>query len=96
MVQKIRLLPKRSKFQQDNGDHNLYSKISHGKIILLALYGDNLLMMRNCIKKLIKLKKKIYEKFEMSKLSKKKVTLYLKTKCIQVKEGIFMIQKAYI
>lgn len=40
-------------------------------------------------------KKKLYYQFEMSKLSKREVIVYLKSKCMQVKKEVFMIQKVY-
>lgn len=45
---------------------------------------------------MIKFKEKLYDKFKISKLLEGKITSYVKTKCIQIKEKIFIIQKAYI
>lgn len=40
-------------------------------------------------------KRELYDQFEMSMLSRGKVSLHMKVECIQIKEGILMTQKAY-
>lgn len=48
-------------FQQGINDHNQYSKSSKNKIILIALYVDDLLMKRNYIHNMNNFKQKFYE-----------------------------------
>lgn len=52
-------------------------------------------MIKSCFKIIKKFKVSLYKKFEMSNIFESEVTFYLKIKCMQVRKGIFMTQKAY-
>lgn len=52
-------------------------RFSQGKIIYNLLYVDDLFIISSYVINMIKLKEKLYEKIEMSKLSEKKKSHYI-------------------
>jgi hypothetical protein len=82
-------------FQQGTGDYNLYIAREGHKILVLALYVDDLLFTSNCPTWINWFKEQLESQFEMSDLGEGDLTLFLKAECIKVQSGIFLTQRAY-
>jgi hypothetical protein len=82
-------------FKKGTGDYNLYVIRKEDKILLLALYVDDLLFTGNCDKWIDWFKHQLESRFKMSELNEGEITLYLKAESIQVPEGIFLTQRGY-
>ena len=82
-------------FQIGKGDHNLYTMNNTGRIILLALYVDDLLLTGNDQEWIDCHKAELKRRFEMSDSEEEETTLYLKAECVQVPQGNFMTQRVY-
>jgi hypothetical protein len=93
--QKINCYLKDQGFVKGEGDHNLYVLWKLGKIIVLALYVDDLLFSGNCIYWINFFKTQLESKFEMSELNEGDVIFYLRAESIQVPGGIFLTQRGY-
>jgi hypothetical protein len=82
-------------FKKGTGDYNLYIIRQGEKILLLALYVDDLLFTSNCDKWINWFKQQLESRFEMSELNEGEITLYLKAESVQVPDGIFLTQRGY-
>lgn len=82
-------------FRKGDGDHNLYIAREGNKILILALYVDDLLFTGNNPNWITWFKTQLESQFEMSELGEGNLTLFLKAQCIRVLEGIFITQRAY-
>jgi hypothetical protein len=82
-------------FLQGSGDFNLYVEKDGHKILVLALYVNNLLFTGNCTTWINQFKSQLESQFEMSELGEDNLILFLKAECIKVRDGIFFTQHAY-
>jgi hypothetical protein len=77
-------------FEQRNGDYNLYVTREGQKILVLALYVDDLMFTWNCPSWIAWFKSQLECQFEMSEFGEGDLILFLKAKCIKVPNGIFL------
>ena len=82
-------------FTQGSGNFNLYIAKDRHKILVLALYVDDLLFTGNCTAWINQFKSQLESQFEMSELGEGDLTLFLKAECIKVRDGIFFTHRAY-
>jgi hypothetical protein len=93
MVLKDKQIFKRIGFTSYNANYNLYYYLVTGQAIVLLLYVNDLLIIRNHRKKINWIKEQLMQHFEMTNL--RKMNYYLKIKFIYLEKGIFMSQEDY-
>ena len=84
------------KFQNSSHDPCLYTQHETKKILILALYVDDLIIAGNSKSDISALKEKLYRKFEMKDLGLAKKMLGIEIKRDRAERKIFMSQSEYI
>lgn len=86
---------RRHGFLQSQADHTLFFKHStKGKITILIVYIDEIIMTRDDLFEINKLKNKLEAKFDIKDLGK--LRYFLGMEFARSKEGIFINQRKYI
>lgn len=81
-------------YQQNNVDHTLFIKHCEGMIVLFIIYVDDIVVTQDDIKEMTRLKRFLYQEFEIKNL--KKLLYFLRIEVARSNEGIFIFQKNYI
>jgi hypothetical protein len=83
-------------FVRGNIDHYIYSKEESGSFMYVALYVDDMLLIRNNMDTIKEVKKKISSKFNMNDINTKNFILGMEIKRDQVLRKIWLNQRKYI
>ncbi|KAM0050765.1 putative RNA-directed DNA polymerase [Helianthus debilis subsp. tardiflorus] len=81
-------------FMQSNSDHTLFLKRRGNFITCLIIYVDDMIITGDDKEEISKLKKNLFEEFEMKDLGRLKY--FLGIEVLRSKHGIFMCQKKYV
>ena len=81
-------------YQQSNSDHTLFIKRKEGKLTLLIVYVDDIVMTGDDREEMTRLKKLLAQEFEIKDLGK--LQYFLGIEVAQSKRGIFISQRKYI
>ena len=82
-------------FKQSQGNHTLFIKKSrNGKITILIVYVDDIIVTEDDLEKIEKLKKQLAKEFEIKELGQLKY--FLGIEVAHSRNGIFISQQKYI
>jgi hypothetical protein len=85
---------KRIGYHQDNSDHTLFIKQKNGKVTLLIIYVDDMIVTIDDTDEIKKLQECLSTEFEMKDLGGLKY--FLGIKVARTKDGIYLSQQKYI
>lgn len=95
LFERFRKVVKSYDYHQSQADHTMFYKHStKGKIAVLIVYVDDIILTGDDIEELARLKKKLAEDFEIKDLGVLKY--FLSMEFARSKEGIFVNQRKYI
>lgn len=83
----------REKFKRSDNDHALYTKEAHGKILVVCIYVDDLIVTGDDKNMVEDFKMAMKNEFEMSDLGL--LNYFLGMEIVQKEEGIFLSQECY-
>ncbi|XP_059275216.1 uncharacterized mitochondrial protein AtMg00810-like [Lycium ferocissimum] len=81
-------------YTQSNADHSLFLKRQNGKITVLIIYVDDMIVTGNDVGEMTKLKTCLSNEFDMKDLGGLKY--FLSIEVIRSKQGIFLSQRKYV
>lgn len=84
---------KREGFEKSNYDHTLFLKKIEGKILVVSLYVDDLILTGNDLEMCVEFKSSMQNEFEMTDMGKMK--FFLGVEVDQREDGIHISQKKY-
>ncbi|KAL9264408.1 Retrovirus-related Pol polyprotein from transposon RE1-like protein [Drosera capensis] len=85
---------KRYDYQQGDSDHTMFFKRIGGKIVILIIYVDNMIITEDDLVEIERLERKLSNEFEMKNLGGQKYFLGIEVS--HSKMGIFLSQRKYI
>ena len=88
------LAMKKYGFKQSNSDHTLFIKHKVGKVTMLLVYVDDMIITGNDDEEITKLQKELATEFEMKNLGGLKYFLGIEVS--RSKQGIFLSQRKYV
>lgn len=91
---RFRLILRKQSFQQSNSDHTLFLKHRLGKVTILIVYVDIMILIVNDIEDMSKLQKQLSTKFNIKDL--KGLKYFLGIEVARSKQGIFFSERKYI
>ena len=86
-------------FKRSGADHRVFTKVSDGKIFIIAVYVDNFLLFSEQITEIEDIKKKLGKIFEMKDLGKARWILQMKVERSDIRlalRTISMSQEQYV
>jgi len=86
-------------FKQSEADHRVFTKVSDGKIFIIAIYMDNFLLFSEQITEIENIKKKLGKIFKIKDLGEVKWILQMKIERLDMRlalRTISMSQKQYV
>lgn len=81
-------------FQQSNSDHTLFLKHQKGKVTVLIIYVDDMIITGDDIEEITKIQRQLGTEFEMKNLGGLKY--FLGIEVARSNEGIFISQRKYV
>lgn len=81
-------------YQQSNADHTLFFKHCHGKIALLIVYVDDIVITGNDEEEMLRLKKMMSRSFEVKDLGN--LHYFLGIEVAYSAQGIYLSQRKYV
>ena len=88
------LAMKKYGFKQSNSDHTLFIKHKVGKVTVLIVYVDDMIITGNDEEEITRLQKELATEFEMKNLGGLKYFLGIEVS--RSKQGIFLSQRKYV
>ena len=88
------LAMKKYGFKQSNSDHTLFIKHKVGKVTMLLVYVDDMIITGNDDEEITKLQKELATEFEMKNLGGLKY--FMGIEVAKSKQGIFIFQRKYV
>ena len=82
------------RFKQSNSDHTLFIKYKVGKVVVLLVYVDDMIITGNDEEEITRLQKELATEFEMKNLGGLKC--FLGIEVVRSKQGIFLSQRKYV
>ena len=80
-------------YRQSNSDHTLFLRKSGNQIPCLVIYVDDMVIIGNNAKEIDRLRRKLFQEFEMKDLGQLKY--FLGIEVLMSKKGIFITQRKY-
>lgn len=81
-------------FNRCSAEHGVYTRKKNGKLIIVYIYVDDLLVTGSDMKEIDEFKRMMNAEFEMTDLGT--LSYFLGIEFVQCKEGVFMHQKKYV
>ena len=82
------------RFKQSNSDHTLFTKHKVGKVIVLIVYVDDMIITGNDEEEITRIHKELATEFEMKNLGGLKY--FMGIEVAKSKQGIFIFQRKYV